>query len=349
VSLNTLGWNSFFEQQLTSADPQSWTPARVVWQGRGAYRLSAGGDEWLAALAGRLRHEAASGADLPTVGDWVLAESGIIHRLLTRRTAFSRKIAGRASDEQIVAANVDTVLLVTSLNRDFNPRRLERYLMLAWESGANPFIVLNKADLCEDAEGSRRRAESAAAGVGLLVTSAVRGDGLGELAQIVTRGGTTALLGSSGVGKSSLINALLGERRQAVLGIREQDGRGRHSTTARQLFLAPGGGVLIDTPGMRELQLWDAEDGLEHAFSDINTLAEHCRFRDCSHHREPGCAVKAAVAGGQLDPSRLDSYQRLKREERYLRAREEEGHPERGRGARAGSKALKQLYKLRRR
>jgi ribosome biogenesis GTPase len=282
---------------------------------------------------------------LPTVGDWVLASGQRIHRVLTRRSAFSRKSAGRTSDQQVVAANVDTVLLVTSLNRDFNVRRIERYLALAWESGASPVVVLNKADLCDDPESLQRTMSAAASGVRIVVSSVVRGDGLLEIAGIARDGGTTALLGSSGVGKSSIINALLGASQQAVRPIRSDDDRGRHGTTARQLFQLPGGGVLIDTPGMRELQLWDAQDGLEHAFADIEELAQACRFRDCAHDSEPDCAVTHAVEAGTLDASRLDSYRRLLREERFLRQRHE-ANSERDRLGRQLSKAIRQIYKM---
>ena len=231
--------------------------------------------------------------------------SATVHRVLARRSRFSRATAGRSTEQQIVAANVDTVLLVTSLNHDFNLRRIERYLALTWESGATPIVVLNKADLCADPESWRDEMASASQNVPVIVTSALRGDGIAALVEVIRKGGTTALLGSSGVGKSTLINALFGDHLQSVRPIRTRDDRGRHSTTTRQLFCLPAGGVLIDTPGMRELQLWDAEDGLEHAFGDVQQLAERCRFRDCSHGVEPGCAVIAAVQGGALDAERL--------------------------------------------
>ena len=342
---SNLGWSSFFEQQLT-ADDGAWTPARVTWEGRGEYRLSSGSEEWRAELTGRLRHLAASRAELPTVGDWVLASAERIHRVLTRRSAFSRKTAGRTVEEQVVAANVDTVLLVTSLNRDFNVRRIERYLALTWESGATPVVVLSKADLSDDSGLREHTSASAAAGVRVVVSSVVTGVGMSELSEIVRQGGTTALLGSSGVGKSSIINALAGESRQSVREIRPADDRGRHSTTSRQLFQLPDGGVLIDTPGMRELTMWDAEGGLEHAFADVEELAQECRFRDCAHASEPGCAVTRAIEGGSLDPARLESYQRLQREERFLQSRAE-ANAERNRIGRLTSKALRQRYKIR--
>jgi len=354
VQLSDLGWNPFFEQQLTDEDRTAAVVARVIWEGRGAYRLSTGREEWIGELTGRLRHEAAARVDLPTVGDWVVGSirSGesraMIQRVLARRTQFSRRSAGRANDEQLVAANIDTVLLVTSLNRDFNIRRMERYLALTWASGAMPAIVLNKADDCDDPEAWRSEMAESAIGVPVMITSAIRGDGLDQLAVFLRTSGTTALLGSSGVGKSSLINALLGESRQRVGAIREDDDRGRHHTTSRQLFVLPGGGVLLDTPGMRELRLWDADEGLEHAFADIQGLAERCRFRDCTHDTEPGCAVTGAVSDGSLDAERVESYRKLQREEAFLHAQQDErARAERARAAKLGSKAIKNLYKLR--
>lgn len=353
-SLNDLGWEVFFDRQITDDERARWTPARVVWEGRERYRLSTGDAEWRGDLAGRIRHTAASRADLPAIGDWVLAAlrpaegSATIHRRLARRSRFSRAAAGRSTDEQIVAANVDTVLLVTSLNHDFNLRRIERYLALTWESGASPVVVLNKADLCADPGAWQNEMASASQGVPVLITSALRGDGISALVDVIRAGGTTALLGSSGVGKSTLVNALVGHDRQVVRPIRGRDDRGRHSTTSRQLFCLPGGGVLIDTPGMRELQLWDAEDGLEHAFADVEELAESCRFRDCSHGVEPGCAVTAAVERGAVDAGRLDSYRRLQREDRFLKSRQDESaRLERARQAKQGAKAIRLQKKLR--
>ena len=356
-ALDALGWTSFFAQQVTDDERAAWTPARVVWEGRGQYRISGGDDDWRASLAGRLRHAAASRADLPAVGDWVLAAvrraegTATIHRVLARQSCFSRAAAGRSTEVQIVAANIDTVLIVTSCNRDFNQRRIERYLALAWESGARPVVVLNKADLY-DGDRDRWYADIAAIvqGVPVAITSAVRGDGLAELHEIVGSRGTTALLGSSGVGKSTLVNALTGDSRQDVLPVRDSDDRGRHSTTARQLFYLPRGGVLIDTPGMRELQLWDAEEGLEQAFADIESLAAACRFRDCSHGVEPGCAVVAATERGELQAARLGSYRRLRLEDAFLQSRHDErAQSERTRLARQGSRAARLFYKLRRR
>lgn len=341
-SLKDLGWCDFFEAQWNEMQGPDLFPARVAEESRGSYVLySESGEAW-AELRGRLRHNAPTAAALPAVGDWVLAQNrgsrATIHHLFARRSKFSRKSAGRKTEEQIVAANVDTVLLVSSLNCDFNPRRIERYLTLAWESGARPFLILNKSDLCENSAGPAAGAESAAMGVPILITSALRGDGLAELRQLIRKSGTSALLGSSGVGKSSLVNALLGRDLQPTREVRDNDDRGRHTTTSRQLIVLDGGGLLVDTPGMRELQLWDSAEGLEHTFADIRELAQLCRFRDCSHTGEPGCAVIAS-----LDEARLASYHKLAREQGFLASKQDAAlRSER-------NKAVKRLMKEQRR
>jgi ribosome biogenesis GTPase / thiamine phosphate phosphatase len=351
--LDALGWDPFFDGQISDEERTRSTPARVVWEARERYRLSTGDAEWQAELAGRIRHRAGSRADLPVVGDWVLADVRAhekrvtIHRILNRRTRFSRGAAGRSTEEQIVAANVDRVLLVTSFNRDFNARRIERYLALTWESGAAPIIVVNKADLCEEPDAWTDELAAITQGLPIFVTSGLRGDGIAQLRETLCAGGTTALLGSSGVGKSTLVNALVGDGVQGTLPIRS-DGRGRHRTTARQLFCLPPGGVLIDTPGMRELQLWDADEGLGHAFAEIERWAAGCRFRDCAHAGEPGCGVAAAVDRGDLPADRLDSYRRLQRENEFVRSRQDEGvRAERTRKAKQLTKAARLHDKLR--
>lgn len=322
-SLENLGWCEFFEKQWRQRQKVELVRARVSEENRGLYKvLTENGESW-AELRGKLRHEAASHEMLPAVGDWVLAEEhgtrATIHFVFERRSKFSRKSAGKKTEEQIVAANVDTVLLVSSLNREFNTRRMERYLTLAWESGARPVVVLNKSDLCENVCELCAQAENAAMDVRVVVASVVNGEGIAELREIVRTGGTAALLGSSGVGKSSLINAIFGREMQATREVRESDDRGRHTTTSRQLIVVPGGGVLLDTPGMRELQLWDAGEGIGHAFADVQELAPGCKFRDCSHRDEPGCAVRNA-----MDEERLANYHKLRREEEFLESKQDD-------------------------
>ncbi len=333
-ALKELGWSDFQASQLAvRGGVEGQVVARVAEENRELYRLLSERGEFLAELSGRFRHEAKSREDLPAVGDWALASlresegRATIHAVLPRRSRFSRKVAGKKTEEQIVAANVDVVFLVSSLNQEFSARRIERYLTLAWDSGSRPVIVLNKCDLCENAEAFRTEAEDAAMGAWVLLTSAVRGDGIEELRAVLQSGLTAALLGSSGVGKSSLINALLGgslgNGRLATQAVRESDDRGRHTTTSRQLLVLPRGGVLIDTPGMRELQLWDAADGIGRAFGDIQELAARCKFRDCRHQSEPGCAVRAAVDAEALASERLENFRKLEREERFLEAKQD--------------------------
>jgi len=346
-SLQQLGWCDFFEGQWKSKESEGSVRARVSEENRGLYKIiSQNGERW-AELRGKLRHEAASREMLPAVGDWVMAEEhgdrSTIHFVFDRQSKFSRKTAGKKTEEQIVAVNVDTVLLVSSLNREFNARRIERYLTLAWESGARPIVVLNKSDLCENVSELRREAEEAAMGVRTVVASIVSGDGIAELREIVRTGGTTALLGSSGVGKSSLINAILGREIQATKEVREGDDRGRHTTTSRQLIVVAGGGVLLDTPGMRELQLWDASEGIAQAFSDVQELAQRCKFRDCSHKDEPGCAVREAV-----DEQRLANFHKLQREEEFLESKQDDAlRAQRTKELRKMMKGVNRMYRER--
>jgi ribosome biogenesis GTPase / thiamine phosphate phosphatase len=325
-TLITLGWDDRLREEFEPHRAAGLVPGRVAVQHRGAWDVLAEDGELRVDVAGRLRHEAEETAELPVVGDWVAVAArpdetgGTIQAVLPRRTKFSRKTTMQAAEEQVLVANVDVVFVVTSLNEDLNLRRLERYLTLAWESGAAPVIVLTKADLVEDAAPLVAEVESIAYDVPVVPTSTVTGLGLERLTAFLPTGVTGALLGSSGVGKSTLVNALVGEERLATQEIRD-DGRGRHTTTRRELIVLPDAGLIVDTPGMRELQLWAADDGLEEAFDDVTALFADCRFSDCAHDTEPDCAVRAALDNGTLSSERWESYQKLERELEHLERR----------------------------
>jgi ribosome biogenesis GTPase len=321
LDLHDLGWDTSWEDAFEPYARQQLIPARVAVRHHGPCELLTERGPLGGIPSGRLTDE-----ELPAVGDWVAARpqpgerKAVIEAVLPRRTAFTRKEAWRRTVAQVVAANVDTVFLMSSLGPDLNARRLERYLVGAWESGAQPAIVLTKADLEPKHAESVLKVEAIAFGVPVHVISAVTGEGLDALQAYLGRGRTAALLGSSGVGKSTLVNRLAGREVLATREVRA-DGRGRHATTHRELVPLPAGGLLLDTPGMRELQLWADEEALEGTFEDVTELAARCRFADCAHEREPGCAVQAALADGALSPDRWESYRKLQRELRALEVR----------------------------
>ena len=290
---------------------------RVTTEERGAWRLEGEGG---AQIGTRLKENLES----PAVGDWVKAdEAGTICEILPRKSRFIRKSAGRTGEAQTVAANIDIALLVMALNRDFSIRRMERYLALAWESGTQPAVVLTKADLCPEYVERALEAERNAPGVPVMAISTKTGLGMEQVKRLLVPGATAAFLGSSGAGKSTLINALLGREMQETNGLRNDD-RGRHTTTRRELFALPGGAFAIDTPGMRELGMWAAEKGLNRTFAEIAALAQECRFRNCTHNGEPGCAVQSAIQAGELPIDRWEAYQKLLREDGENARREKE-------------------------
>ena len=363
TDLRELGWDEEWARLFAQQAPGETVPARVTIEFNHIYRVVSAEGELQAQLSGRLRHQATGRHELAAVGDWVALRqtpqerSGQIEAVLPRRSKFSRKAAGELTEEQVVAANIDTVFLVMGLDRDYNPRRLERYLLMSYESGARPVVLLSKADLAEDVKARISEVQAVAPGVPVHATIAVRraletGSVIEPDVQVVGQylglGRTGALLGSSGAGKSTLINALLGEPVLKTAAVRASDSRGRHTTRHRQLIVLPSVGILIDTPGMRELQLWDVTDAAKDTFDDIEQLAASCHFTNCRHKDEPRCAVKTAAAEGTLPVDRLASYIKLQDELRELDAkRDARALIEEKRRGKTASKSLKQLYKHR--
>jgi ribosome biogenesis GTPase len=324
------GWDRRWEDAFASASQAGTEPARVTLAHTHIYTIVTTRGETLARVSGRFRHRARGRHEFPAVGDWVICRldqpggRAQIHGVLPRRSRFSRKVAGTTTDEQVVAANIDTIFIVMGCDADFNPRRLERYLVLSRESGAAPVVLLNKADCAPDADAKREETERLVSDVPVHLLSATTGLGFDGLQRNLGPGDTIALLGSSGVGKSTIINRLAGQDFLRTAAVRESDSRGRHTTRHRQLVLLPSGAMVIDSPGMRELQLWDSAEGVSETFDDIDALAVNCRFRDCTHRSEPGCAVREAVERGDLPAARLESYVKLEGERRALEEKQEE-------------------------
>ena len=319
---------------------------RIIAQHRDAYRITTPSGERNAVLAGRLRHETHRALDLPAVGDYVhvrLPDDGnaVIESVLPRKTLLMRRAAGDRPDDQIIAANLDVVFVMLGLDHDFNVRRVERYLAAVWESGATPVVLLNKADVCGDVGDRMEALRAVAIGVDVLAMSALTADGVGALQQYFRAGVTAGFVGSSGVGKSTLLNRLLGRDAQTTKAVREHDSRGRHTTTHRELFVLPGGASVIDTPGMREFQLSDDGAAIDAVFADIEAASAQCRFADCAHESEPGCAVRE-----QIDADRLASYHKLLKEVRYEASRDDpSAAQERKRQGRIAAKALRKMFK----
>ena len=343
--LESIGYDIQLAKALEELDLEGVQPGRVVWQSAFSYRVQCSDSEMPAEPTGKVK-----AADLPAVGDWVAVrppssgDVGSILAILPRKSAFSRNAAGRTVNEQVVASNIDEVLIVTDLDQDFNLRRIERYITLVYNSGAGPVIVLNKTDLAADVEAVVAQTEAVSPGIPVYAISAEESIGIEQLEKHLGTGRTVAFLGSSGVGKSTIINRILGVDRMEVGEVRDADGKGKHTTTHRELVILPGGGAVIDTPGMREIQVWGDEEGLADAFPEIDDLAALCRFRDCRHESEGKCAVRNALESGQLDTARFESYMKLRAEfENLGRRRSQQARMEERREGKRFAKMVREV------
>ncbi len=324
-SLKQLGWNSFFEENSKSFKQKGFSFARVITEHKERYITAAEIGELQSEVTGKLLYSSESSAELPKVGDWVAVITyedemkAIIHDLLPRKSVFGRKVSGKKIQEQVIASNIDLLFVVQSLDANYSHRRLERYLTMAFEGNMEPIVILNKSDICPDAKIKLNELKNIFPEIKCFAVSAQTGDGINFVKELLSEGKTCALVGSSGVGKSSIINSILGYDRQKVNDVRLVDSKGKHTTTTRELILTPDGGIIIDTPGMREFQLWTADDGLESVFPEIDELSSGCRFKDCSHIHESGCAVLNALQSGELSRERYDSYLKLRKEAEWIK------------------------------
>jgi len=328
MELKNLGFNAFFEKHFEQCQLENISIGRICAEYKESYKLFLEKGELRAIISGKFRNDCNTREKFPSVGDWVLFEyidnenKAIIQSILPRRSKFSRKVAGKETQEQVIASNVDFAFIVCALNYDFNLRRIERYLSLIWQSGATPVVVLTKTDLCPDVQSKISEVENIAFGVDIHAISNVSTEGIEALQKYFINDKTIVLLGSSGVGKSSLINNLTKENIMKTNELRSNIEKGRHTTTHKQMIILPEGGLIIDTPGIRELQLWDAEDGISQTFNDIEDIAKSCKFNDCKHTNEPGCAVKKAIKDGLLELNRLENYLKVQKEQEYLTSRQ---------------------------
>jgi ribosome biogenesis GTPase len=345
LKLEDIGYNTELSRAFKALDLEGALPGRVVWQSAYSYRVQCSEAEIAAEPTGKVKSN-----ELPAVGDWVAVRKpdadgmGSILAILPRKSAFSRNAAGRTVNEQVVASNIDEVLIITDLDQDFNLRRIERYITLVYNSGAGPVVVLNKTDLAENVEAVIAQTEAVSPGIPVYAVSAEEGTGIDQLEKHLGPGRTLAFLGSSGVGKSTIINRLLGADRMEVGEVRGADGKGRHTTTHRELVILPAGGAVIDTPGMREIQVWGSEDGLADAFPEIGDLAAACRFKDCRHDSEIGCAVTGALESGLLDGGRFESYMKLRAEfENLGRRRSQQARMEERREGKRFAKMVREV------